>query len=418
MSALIALMCSTAFAQQTGATVCSLQNSNLMRCTTDFALSGVIPAPNVTNSLSLVGSPANAISCTNGLEVKNPTTGSSITSVPANVTTPATLTACSDSTSNRYSWHNPPRTQITGSTSTDITLASGATIDFKVSVCLASETTCDCSSTGSTATCTLLSKIVTGATAVVQPTGCNVLPATQTINQNAAPQEITASCTSHATNPTALTYKWYDNAQFTGAILATGQTYSPPTTSIGTRTYYAKIENASQQLGALASGATVNVQTPSGGMSCQQAGIANVVNINYTYRQYSRNLATITGNGVWVLEIVVPAGASSIAASSVPRLALTQLDTNGFANRTMTLSRSCGDFSPGNSVLLASGTTQPKGYLVTADDLNRLTGVGRGVVTAGQTWYLNVRNDDCTASGFATCNFAYTWSNPAGTGAY
>lgn len=411
MSALIALMCSSAFAQQTGDTVCNLQTPNLMRCHTDFVLSGVTLAPNVTNQLSLVGSPANGISCANGLEATPQT-------VPANQLTTVTLTACSNSASNRYTWHAPAKAQITSPTTTDVTLASGDTTEFKVSACLASDNTCDCL-TGSTTTCTLLSKTVTGATAPVLPTGCTVMPATQTIGQGQQPQTITASCPTHPTN-TGLTYTWYDNPQFTGTALGTGPTYVPSTTSSGSRTYYPKIVNAAQQLGAFTNntGATVNVQASTSGISCQQAGITNFDNVNFMYKLKSRNNATIAGNGKWSLEVVIPAGATTINQTSFPRLQLTQLHTDGQSSRTISLSRNCGDFSPTTSVILQSDTTDPKGFLVTDDDVNRLVGINRGVVTAGQTWYLNVRNDNCTSSGFTTCNFAYSWSNPAGSGYY
>lgn len=61
------------------------------------------------------------------------------------------------------------------------------------------------------------------------------------------------------------------------------------------------------------------------------------------------------------MEIVVPPGTSSKGWSgTVPRLALSQLDTNGFANRTMTLSRKCGDFSSETAIVLSTNYPQPK----------------------------------------------------------
>jgi hypothetical protein len=145
----------------------------------------------------------------------------------------------------------------------------------------------------------------------------------------------------------------------------------------------------------------------------------------YNYRRYDRPQATITGNGVWVMEVVVPAGASSAAAiQAIPGLSVVQLDTNGFANRTISVSKKCGDFSAASSVIVSQNFPEGRASLITSNDAIRVAQFNAGalpnaaVVNPGETWYINVRNNDCTSSGYSTCNFAYTWANWGGSGVY
>jgi hypothetical protein len=105
---------------------------------------------------------------------------------------------------------------------------------------------------------------------------------------------------------------------------------------------------------------------------------------NFTYQR-------INGNGIHVTQITVDPADNTQGKQYTGTWGIVQDDTTIFANRTVTLSRNCNDFSPA-AQLLFNNTMAGNIGLVTQGDPR--TGSGIFALAPG-VWYINVRNDDC-----------------------
>jgi hypothetical protein len=387
----------TSAAAQSQLANCSLSaGTSIIICTTTNPLAGVA-APPAAGTLTLSGAGPQPPICSGGLAA-NPQTG-----LAPNVATAITLTACLQSADRGtfdYRWVSPA---VSGSGvgigSATATLAAGQFITYSVDVC---------ASPVATALCT---RVTTQAITAAGPPVCNTIsPPTQIVSLNAPVTALNANCVG------ATSYQWFLGASpATGTSIsgATGATYGPPTTTLGTLTYSVRAINATSFTDSVSS-ATVTVQP--GGNACP-AGSPNPRVIvaftqaaqNFTYQRIEGSaLGTpVYGAGTHITQINVGPTTtdSTLNHQYIATWGIVQDDNTTFSNRTISLSQTCGDFSADKIVIddFLGGNFS----LITSDD-TRPVSASIKVVTPG-IWYVNVRNKDCPAG--ANCSITGIYTN-------
>jgi hypothetical protein len=250
----------------------------------------------------------------------------------------------------------------------------------------------------------------------VSPTCTAITPGSQTVSQNAAAAALNANCTG------ATSYQWYTGSSPANGVAiagATGATFTPSTAATGASVYSVRATNTTGSTDNSAA-ATVTVQAviqpPVTGGTCASGNPRVIVNFtkdaqNFTYQSIvgSGSGSLNSGQGTHVTQITV--GPTSTDTTLNHRYTATwgivQDDTTTFSNRTVSLSQTCGDFSPDKIVF--ANTPSGNFALVTRDDAARADG-STLVVTPG-VWYINVRNDDCPAGTNCSITGIYTNRN-------
>jgi hypothetical protein len=208
---------------------------------------------------------------------------------------------------------------------------------------------------------------------------------------------LTANCTN------ATSYQWYSGSTFstrTAITSATAATYAPSTSTTGTTTYWVAATNTGGTTDPT-TGASVTVSSPPSGTcpSPEPRASANFTgSLSYQY-------AAIVGSGIHVTKITVGANDTTIGKNILPSYLFTQDDTTTFANRTVTLSQTCNDFSPNARVLLTNSLGGSLSFVTQGDARASAT---IATMTPG-VWYINVRNDNCPAG--VNCSISGQWVN-------
>jgi hypothetical protein len=258
-----------------------------------------------------------------------------------------------------------------------------------------------CDSAAANALCTRVTSSAVTATGGTSFTCSSISPATaQVITQNGVATPLNANCTN------ATSYQWYlGTSPTSGSAIAnaTGATYTPPTGTLGTSSYSVRATNSSQQTADSPNSVSVTIQSGTGG-GCP-AGEPRV-SVNFTTSVQNFTKQAMGANGVHVIKVTVGANDTSIGKQYPPSYGYTQDDTTTYSNRTVTVSQTCGDFSPAAQAI-SSGYSSGTVRLVTSGD-SRVGQTGYGVVTPGSVWYINTRNDTCTAT---NCSFTGIYRN-------
>jgi hypothetical protein len=383
----------SASAQRSGAVpaTCSINAGNsTMTCTTTVSLTGVTGSF-AGGALTLSGSGPQGPVCS-GLLTATPST------VPVNVATAVTLTACAQSTDRAsfdYRWVSPATAgNSIGAGSVTATLAATQSAAYSVDVCATS---------AATALCTRVSATVTAA----GPPVCTAIaPAIQSVSQNAAATALSANCSA------ATSYQWYLGASpLTGAAIsgATSASYTPSTATLGSATYSVRATNANGSTDNTNS-AVVSVSAQS---TCTSGGGTPRVTVAFTQAAENFIYQSIVGQGTHATRINV--GAQATDSTTTHRYTATwgivQDDNTTFSNRTVTLSECINDFSP-SAIVLVDNFLGGNVALVTEDDPRARSATnptGPPALKFNKTYYINVRNNDCPAG--ANCSITGIYTN-------
>ncbi len=227
-----------------------------------------------------------------------------------------------------------------------------------------------------------------------------VSPETQTVLLGAATQSISAVCAG------ATGYQWYtgrppNGTAVTGATLAT---YTPPSSTLGTSTYYLSATKGADSAVSI-TGGTVTVQP--GGSACQASGEPRLVtafgnSIQLTDIDGRRDLFPTGPGRIFVTQITVSPTDTTVGRQLVPNFYFYYNDNSTFADRTMTLSRTCADFGPSSTALgtAIQGTVR----FVTEGDSRASPSVP--TLSPG-VWYINLRSENCPVG--VNCSFGAGW---------
>ncbi len=146
---------------------------------------------------------------------------------------------------------------------------------------------------------------------------------------------------------------------------------------------------------------------PPTGQACA-AGSGNPrVVVNFTTPAQNFTYQSIIGQSTHVTQITVAEGDNTTGKRYLATWGIVQDDTSTFSNRTVSLSRSCNDFTPSATTTILFNNTQGGNISVaTANDVTR--GPTIPTVTPG-VWYINVRNDDCPVG--VNCSITGIYTN-------
>ncbi len=352
-----------------------------LTCTTTVKLSGV-SATFSNGQATLQGGPTGP-ACNGGLVISSPTA----TTVPSGTPTDVLLDACPSNTNRStldYRWLTPsqrrgPNTDAWLGSAT-VTLAAGERRAFSVDVC---------ADATSGAPCTRVSSAeLVGQGAV----SCGaVTPGSQTVNQNGTVSPLTASCTG------ATSYQWYAGNPAAGGVAVNGAiaaSFTPPTSTAGTVTYFVRGSNGSAVSDA-PSGGTVIVQ------SVVASGCTLPIGMDVAFGT-SQQLVDRTAP-LFITKITVSAGDSTIGKQLLPNFYFYYNDNSTFSDRTITVSKTCGDFTSPEAIQLGQGPLGTVRFVTTGDSRGApsLPTLSPGV------WYVNLRSDTCPAN--AVCSFGAGW---------
>jgi hypothetical protein len=380
------------YAQSTGAVPanCTISADNrTMTCTTTVSLNGVAGSFS-GGTLTLASSGAAGPTCSGGLTA-NPQSG-----LTPNTATAIQLQACPQNTNRAtldFRWVAPAVKSAAGNPwdgTATANVPSGQSVTYSVNVC---------DSVAANAACTTVTTAPITATGASALPVCTAITGTQSVVQNGSASALGASCSN------ATSYQWYQGASVaTGTAIsgATGATYIPSTASIGTFSYVVRATNGSGFTDNNAA-ATVTVSSAGGG------GLGNCASLGEPRLRSAFNASAnftnvrIEGSGIYVIQITVSATDSTNGRGLLPGLSFTQDNQTAGSNRTVTLSRTCNDFSA-NARVIASGSTDASTQFRTAGDTARAPSV---IPLSEGIWYLNVRNDTCPLG--TNCSMSGIW---------
>jgi hypothetical protein len=355
-----------------------------LTCTTTVRLSGV-SAAFANGQVTLQGGPTGP-ACNGGLVITSPTS----TTIPSGTATAVQLDACPSNTNRaglNYRWLAPAQPASANSSawlgSATVTLAAGERRAFVVDVC---------ADATAGAACTRVSSAeLIGQGAV----SCGaVSPATQTVNQNAAAAALTASCTG------ATSYQWYAGNPTAGGVAvngATGVSFTPPTSAIGTVAYFVRGSNGTTTSDSPAGGA-VTVQAVVGGCNLPIG-----MDVAYGTSAQLTDRSSVGPGAVFVTKITVGAGDSTIGRQLLPNYYFYYNDNSTFSDRTITVSKTCGDFTSAEAIQMGQGISGTVRFVTTGDTRG---GPQIPTLTPG-VWYVNMRSDTCPAG--VNCSFGVGW---------
>jgi hypothetical protein len=355
-----------------------------LTCTTTVRLSGV-SASFANGQGTLQGGPTGP-ACNGGLVITAP----SLTTIPSGTPTAVQLDACPSNTNRanlNYRWLAPAQAATSSAWlgSATVTLAAGERKAFTVDVC---------ADATAGAACTRVSSAeLIGQGAV----SCGaVSPATQTVNQNAAATALTASCSG------ATSYQWYAGNPAAGGTAVSGATaasFTPPTSAVGTVTYFVRGSNGSTTSDSAAGGAVTVQQPPSGGTCNLPIGM----DIAYGTSNQLTDRSSVGPGAVFITRITVGAGDSTIGRQLLPNYYFYYNDNSTFSDRTITVSKTCGDFTSAEAIQMGQGISGTVRFVTTGDSRG---GPQIPTLTPG-VWYVNMRSDTCPAG--VNCSFGLGW---------
>ena len=228
------------------------------------------------------------------------------------------------------------------------------------------------------------------------PTGCTLGASNTNLPIGGGPVTLTATCAGGGA-PTS--YAW------TGNNLPTPTTTNVASTNITTTTTFSVTPSNASGNGNTAS-VTVNVAGSSLGPLCAQ--FTNVMPIvNATWGQGANWQSSVSGNfgggttSVWVFKLIVPPGTSTSTSSG--RFTVSEFQGPS-TFRQMTISTQACDFRSvdfngvNGPFMVGNGTTANVSFAVAAPFI-----FGPAGLTAGQTYYVNVRNWELDPSPRNSC---------------
>jgi hypothetical protein len=387
-------------AQSSGAVPANCQinaSANTLTCTTTVQLTNVAGTFG-NGGLTLAPSGSQGPTCNGGL-VATPSV------VTAGVATNVSLQACPNNTNRSqliFRWLSPA-TQSAGADAwvgaASVNLAAGANTTLSVDVC---------ASAAQDAACTRASATINTSQATA-PSCSAIAPASQQVAQNGTAAVLSVTCSN------ATSYQWYAGASAaTGTAIsgATGATYTPPTTAVGTLQYSVRASNNAGSTDVAAASVTVNTSPPIG-QGCP-AGEPRVVSnfLEVKNFAYTSLIGSSGAQAMLAVRITVGANDTTIGkVRSIPTFMFVQEDGGYASQRTVTLSENCLDFNVGSggARLLFENTDGGSLQFVTAGDSRASDRVP--ALTPGRVYYINIRNDTCPA-GF-DCRISGIWQGLA-----
>ncbi len=301
-----------------------------------------------------------------GCTISGPTTGT--------INTPITLTAqCATGSPNAWTWG--------GGNCAGLTTQSCSAISSTIGLITYSVTPRNNVGAGNTPT----KDVSWSNTPPLAPSGCTLGASTTSLPIGGGAVTLTATCSGGGA-PTS--YAW------TGNNLPTPTVTNVASTNITATTSFSVTPSNGTGPGNTAS-VTVNVAGSGLGPECAKfANVLPVVNATWGQQSswHSQDSGSFGDNAVWVIKLVVPAGTpNSNSAGS-----FTTAEFNGpNTPRQLTISTTACDFRPrqyqginGPLTLCQDGTSCQISYSVsTPQAFGGIAGL-----TAGQTYYINVRN--------------------------
>ena len=334
----------------------TLNNSNC----DSFTLSGT--APNQTLTCIVSNAPSG---CT--ISPPGPSTGT--------INTAFTLTAtCATGSPNTWRW--------TGGNCEGQTAQSCSANSASVGQISYSVTSSNNIGAGNTATTT----INWSNTPPVAPTGCSLAASNTNLPVGGGPVTLTASCTGGGA-PTG--YTWTASPSPTSGFSASGGSAQTP--SITATTFFSVTPSNAGGNGNQAT-VSVNVAGTVVGFCNQYPSVLPIVNATWGQQStwYSTGGGNFGDNTVWVIKLVVPPGTPN--SSIIGRFTVAEYQgPNTF--RQMTISTQACDFRQkdytgvNGPLAVSNGTTTQISYGVATPFI-----FGPAGLSAGQTYYVNVRN--------------------------
>jgi hypothetical protein len=352
--------------------------------------------PSCTGGFTLTGTPPNqTLNCVTGSGVP---TGCSIQGpVNASVGSPVTLTAaCSGGGApTGFSWTGG---SCNGVTTNPCSANEGSAGQVTYTVAISNASGAATSSPNWT---------VTWASGSVAPSGCTLSPASQTVSSGAT-ASLTAAC-SGGTMPITINLSGGGFAQSVTQTTASGVTLSATVSSSTTVT--ATASNASGGPVSFNNSATITTSGGGGGggglANCSAQGIAvlggGAINIPWGVSQggVSNSSGSFGNNVAWVFQMTVPAGTPNTSVRG-----LFEVAENGGQGgpKNLTISTTPCDFrqqdtsgANGPLQVCRNGTTCDIYFKVAPPTVFG----GYAGLTAGTTYYINVRNyDDFSGPGY------------------
>jgi hypothetical protein len=227
-----------------------------------------------------------------------------------------------------------------------------------------------------------------------------VTPDTQSVQLGSATQPVSAVCTG------ATGYQWYLGRRTSGGILitgATGASYTPPSNQVGTSTYYVTATKGTEIADSITGGTVTVQQLPTGCPSGEpRITTAFGTSVQRTDNDGFRD-GSPTGPGrIFVTQITVSASDTTIGRQLLPNFYFYYNDNSTFSERTITLSRNCGDFGA-TSTFLGRDISGSVSF-VTQGDARGSTTVP--TLTPG-VWFINLRSETCPTG--VVCSFGAGW---------
>ena len=231
------------------------------------------------------------------------------------------------------------------------------------------------------------------------PTCTAVTPGSQTVVQSGSLSQLSANCTG------AISYQWYTGASFASRTPISGETtatYAPSSGAVGTTTYWVSATNLTGSTDNPAA-ATVTITAPVVSASCPSGEPR--VSFNYGTPVVSFAYQPIYGKSSLIARVTVTASDTSLGKSILPVFIIANDDTTEYSTRTISVSKSCDDFSASAKIVLTGVTGGSLSFATAGDSRENayVSALSPGV------WYINVRNDSCPVG--SNCSISGLWRN-------